>query len=109
MAHPFIKITLLQRKQKMQPLPQRKITYHRPRLFDKKTSDIYLIYISMLQRFWKWVYIYIYFIIIIIIIFYYCFKLLVKQDLLGLIINFLLNEFNNVIQKDTRKHPASAG
>ena len=59
MAHPFIKITLLQRKQKMQPLPQRKITYHLPRLFDKKTSDIYLIYISMLQRFWKWVYIYI--------------------------------------------------
>ena len=41
--------------------------------------------------------------------YYYYFKLLVKQDLLGLIINFLLNEFNNVIQKDTRKHPASAG
>ena len=28
MAHPFIKITLQQRKQKMQPLPQRKITHH---------------------------------------------------------------------------------
>ena len=29
-AHPFIKITLKQCKQKMQPLPQRKITYHPP-------------------------------------------------------------------------------
>ena len=27
MAHPFVKITLQQRKQKMQPLPQRKTTY----------------------------------------------------------------------------------
>ena len=30
MAHPFIKITLQQRKQKMQPLPQRKIAHHPP-------------------------------------------------------------------------------
>ena len=30
MAHPFIKIALQQREQKMQPLPQRKITHHSP-------------------------------------------------------------------------------
>ena len=30
MAHPFITITLQQRKQKMQRLPQREITHHSP-------------------------------------------------------------------------------